>query len=59
VHKTVEHVDGFWRAFCQVMRGEESLLVFRRKLLAVAPLLRWLEPLAARRERRVVARSAG
>jgi flavin-dependent dehydrogenase len=59
VHKTVEHVDGFWRAFCQVMRGEESLLVFRRKLLAAAPLLRWLEPLAARRERRVVARSAG
>jgi flavin-dependent dehydrogenase len=58
VHKSVHHFDHFWRAFCQVMRGDESLLVFRKKLLPVAPLLRWLEPLAARRERRVVARNS-
>jgi flavin-dependent dehydrogenase len=54
VHKTVKHVDRFWRTFCQVMRGDESLLVFRTKLLPFAPFLRWLEPVAVRRERRVV-----
>jgi flavin-dependent dehydrogenase len=50
-HNAIHHVDRCWRTFCQVMRGEESLLLFRMKLLPFAPLLRWLEPLAARRER--------
>jgi len=48
VHGTVHYVGRFWKAFCEVMRGEESLLVFRRRMLPFAPMLRWVEPLAAR-----------
>lgn len=49
VHGTVHYAGRFWKAFCHVMRGEESLLVFRTKMLPFAPMLRWVEPLAARR----------
>lgn len=54
VHRAAERYDRVWRAFCGVVRGDDSLLVFRRKFLPVEPLLKMLETFAARRERRVL-----
>jgi geranylgeranyl reductase family protein len=38
VYEAVGHYDRVWRAFCRVMRGEDSLLIFRRKLEPLGPL---------------------
>lgn len=56
VYQAVGRYDRLWRAFCRVMRGEDSLLVFRRKLEAGGPLLRIAEAFVARLEKRRLAR---
>jgi len=56
VYEAVGHYDRVWRAFCRVMRGEDSLLVFRRKLEPGGPLLRLAEAFVARLELRRLAR---
>ena len=55
VYNAVGRYDRVWRAFCRVMRGEDSLLLFRRKLPS-GPLLRIGEALVARAERSRLAR---
>ncbi len=51
LYRSIDSYDRIWRAFCRVMRGEDSLLIFRKKFDAVAPLLRLLEKIAENRER--------
>ncbi|MGA2600925.1 MAG: geranylgeranyl reductase family protein [Bryobacteraceae bacterium] len=51
LYRSIDGYDRIWRAFCRVMRGEDSLLIFREKFDAVAPLLRMVEKIAERRER--------
>jgi geranylgeranyl reductase family protein len=56
VYQAVGRYDRVWRAFCRVMRGEDSLLIFRRKLEAGGPLLRVAETLVTYLETRRLAR---
>ena len=56
VYQAVGRYDRVWRAFCRVMRGEDSLLVFRRKLEPGGPLLRIAENFVAHLEERRLAR---
>jgi flavin-dependent dehydrogenase len=57
VYQAVGRYDRVWRAFCRVMRGEDSLLVFRRKLEPGGPLLRMGEALVGRLEMRKLSRA--
>ena len=56
VYQAVGQYDRVWRAFCRVMRGEDSLLVFRQKLEGSGPLLRIAEKVVGRLEDRRLAR---
>lgn len=55
VYHAVDRYEKVWRAFCHVMRGEESILIFRQKLAPGGPLLRLAEGLVSRLEGRRLA----
>ncbi len=51
LYRAIDGYDRIWRAFCRVMRGDDSLLIFQKKFDAVAPVLRMVERIAEKKER--------
>ncbi len=59
IYRAVARYERVWRAFGRTMVGEDSLLLFQRKIQGIGPLLGALEGWAERREQRALSGGAG